>query len=160
MENGKPESTGIIVDNINRLEVILELLSDDIIKGVIMNEDINGAVALTIDYSNGVRKSFNSIPWRPEMAVYDVLQEAVATKPGLAFQFEKTFVDRGGRDVGVIVAIDDIAAEQDNQKWLVWINQSSINTELRRVTPESVTQFGLPKVEPGDNIVFKFVEES
>ena len=25
-----------------------------------MKEDINGAVALTIDYSNGVRKSFNS----------------------------------------------------------------------------------------------------
>jgi hypothetical protein len=25
---------------------------------------------------------------------------------------------------------------------------------------QSVTQFGLPKVEPGDTIVFKFAEES
>jgi hypothetical protein len=123
-----------------------------------MKEEFKGAVALTIDYSNGVRKSFTSIPWRPEMAVYDVLQAAVATKPGLTFQFEKTFVDRGGRDVGMIVAIDDVAAEQENQKWLIWVNQSFIETELRRVTPESVTQFGLPSVDSGDVIVFKFSE--
>ena len=123
-----------------------------------MKEEFNGAVALTIDYSNGVRKSFNSITWRPEMAVYDVLQAAAATKPGLTFQFEKTFVDRGGRDVGMIVAIDDVAVEQENQKWLIWVNQSFIETELRRVTPESVTQFGLPSVDSGDVIVFKFSE--
>ena len=60
VENGKPQRTGSIVDKINRMEVILKLLPDDIIRGVIMKEDINGAVALTIDYSNGVRKSFNS----------------------------------------------------------------------------------------------------
>jgi len=30
--------------------------------------------------------------------------------------------------------------------------------ELRRVTPEWVTQFGFPSVEPGDTIVFKFAE--
>ena len=94
------------------------------------------------------------------MAVYDVLQAAAATKPGLTFQFEKTFVDRGGRDVGMIVAIDDIAAEQEDQKWLIWVNQSFIKTELRRVTPESVTQFGLPSVEPGDVIVLKIAEGS
>jgi hypothetical protein len=123
-----------------------------------MKEEFKGAVALTIDYSNGVRKSFTSIPWRPEMAVYDVLQAAVGTKPGLTFQFGKTFVDRGGRDVGMIVAIDDVAAEQENQKWLIWVNQSFIETELRRVTPESVTQFGLPSVDSGDVIVFKFSE--
>ena len=118
----------------------------------------DGAVALIIDYSNGVRKSFNNIPWRPEMAVYDGLQAAAATKPGLTFQFEKTFIDRGGREVGMIVAIDDIAAEQEDQKWLIWVNQSFIKTELRRMTPESVTQFGLPSVEPGDVIVLKFSE--
>jgi hypothetical protein len=123
-----------------------------------MKEEFNGAVALIIDYSNGVRKSFTSIPWRPEMAVYDVLQAAVATSPGLTFQFEKTLVDRGGRDVGMIVAIDGVAAEQENQKWLIWVNQIFNGTELRRVTPESVSKFGLPNVEPGDVIVFKFAE--
>ena len=123
-----------------------------------MKEEFNGAVALTIDYSNGVRKSFTNIPWRPEMAVDDVLQAAVGTIPGLTFQFEKTFVDRGGRDVGMIVAIDDVASEQENQKWLIWVNQTFNGTELRRVTPESVTKFRLPRVEPGDVIVFKFSE--
>jgi hypothetical protein len=53
------------------------------------------------------------------MAVYDVLQAAVATNPGLRFQFEKTLIDRGGLDVGMIVAIDDVASEQENQKWLI-----------------------------------------
>jgi hypothetical protein len=138
--------------------VILKLLPDNIFRGEIMKEEFNGAVALTIDYSNGVQKSFTNIPWRPEMAVDDVLQAAVGTIPGLTFQFEKTLVDRGGRDVGMIVSVDDVAAEQENQKWLIWVNQTFNGTELRRVTPESVTKFGLPRVEPGDVIVFKFSE--
>lgn len=125
-----------------------------------MNEIVNGAVALIIDYSNGVRKSFNNIPWRSEMAVYDVLQVAADTKPGVNFRFEKMSVDRGGRDVGKIAAIDDMAADQENQNWLIWVNQSFFKTELRWVTPESVTQFGLPHVEPGDTIVLKLAQES
>ena len=100
-----------------------------------MNEKVNGAVALIIDYSNGVRKSFNNIAWRPEMAVYDVLEVAADTKPGVIFKFEKTGVDRGGREVGIIAAIDDIAAEQEKQKWLIWVNQSFFKTELRWVLP-------------------------
>lgn len=123
-----------------------------------MDEKVNGAVALIIDYSNGVRKSFNNIPWSPEMAVYDVLMVAADTKPGVTFQIEKTGVDRGGRDRGIIAAIDDISAEQENHNWLIWINQSFFKTELRWVTPESVTQFGLPSVKPGDTIVLKLAE--
>jgi hypothetical protein len=160
LENEKPEDTGNILDRIKRVEVILKLRLDDNVKGENRKEKFNGAVALTIDYSNGVQKSYNNISWRPEMAVCDVLQAATVTKPGLmTFQFEKT-VDPGGREVGMIVAIDDIAAEQENQKWLIWVNQSFIKTELRRVTPESVTQFDLPSVELGDVIVFQFLEES
>ena len=69
VENGVPESTSSTIDKINTMDVKLGLLSVDIFRGVIMKEDINGAIALTIVYSNGVRKSFNSIPCRPEMAV-------------------------------------------------------------------------------------------
>jgi hypothetical protein len=46
----------------------------------------------------------------------------------------------------------------ENQKWLIWVNQTFNGTELRRVTPESVSKFGLPRVEPGDVVVFKFSE--
>ena len=125
-----------------------------------MNDKVNGAIALIIDYSNGVRKSFNNIPWRSDMAVYDVLEVAADTKPGVNFQFEKTGVDRGGRDIGEIAAIDDMAADQENQNWLIWVNQSFFKTELRWVTPESVTQFGIPSVQPGDTIVLKLAEAS
>ncbi len=45
-------------------------------------------------------------------------------------------------------------------KLCIWVNQTFSGTELRRVTMESVTKFGLPRVEPGDSVVFKFSEGS
>ena len=114
-----------------------------------------GAVSLIIDYSNGVQKNFAGIPWKRDMAVLDLLQAASSANPGLKFEFVKSFVDRGGRDVGSVVSIDEVKADNRDQKWLVWVNSKFIGTELRRVTAESVTKFGEPGIEPGDFIVFK-----
>lgn len=49
--------------------------------------------------------------------------------------------------------------KEENQKWLIWVNQTFNGTELRRVTPESVTKFGLPSVDPGDVVVLKISED-
>ena len=114
-----------------------------------------GAVSLIIDYSDGVQKSFTGIPWKRDMAVLDLLQAAASTSPGLNFEFAKSFDDRGGRDVGSVVSIDGVKADNRDQKWLVWVNSKFIGTELRRVTADSVTRFGEPRIEPGDFIVFK-----
>ena len=114
-----------------------------------------GAVSLIIDYSNGVQKSFAGIPWKRDMAVLDLLQAASSASPGLKFEFVKSFVDRGGREVGSVVSIDEVKADTRDQKWLVWVNSKFIGTELRRVTADSVTKFGEPSIEPGDFIVFK-----
>ena len=85
----------------------------------------NGAVALIIDYSNGVQKSFVGIPWKHDMAVFDALQAADSISPGLTFEFAKSAVDRGGRDVGSVVSIDGVGADQPDQKWLIWVNRNS-----------------------------------
>jgi hypothetical protein len=82
-----------------------------------------GAVALTIDYSNGVQKSFAFLPWKPDMDVLDVLRAAESRKPGLGFEFHVTLVsDRAGRARGFMASIDGIQADQTNHKWLLWIN--------------------------------------
>ena len=114
-----------------------------------------GAVSLIIDYSNGVQKIFAGIPWKREMAVLDLLKAAGSANPGLKFEFVKSFVDRGGREVGSVVSIDEVKADNRDQKWLVWVNSKFIGTELRRVTADSVTKFGEPGIEPGDFIVLK-----
>ena len=102
-----------------------------------------------------IEKSFAGIPWKREMAVLDLLQAAGSASPGLKFEFVESFVDRGGRAVGSVVSIDEVKADNRDQKWLVWVNSKFIGTELRRVTAESVTKLGEPGIEPGDFIVFK-----
>ena len=57
------------------------------------------------------KKSFADIPWKREMAVLDLLQAAGSANPGLKFEFVKSFVDRGGRDVGSVVSIDEVKAD-------------------------------------------------
>jgi hypothetical protein len=121
-------------------------------------QDSGGAVSLIIDYSNGVQKSFAGIPWKRDMAVLDLLQAASSASPGLKFEFVKSFVDRGGREVGSVVSIDEVKADTRDQKWLVWVNSKFIGTELRRVTADSVTKFGEPRIELGDFVVFKLAE--
>jgi hypothetical protein len=121
-------------------------------------QDSGGAVSLIIDYSNGVQKSFAGIPWKRDMAVLDLLQAASSTSPGLKFEFAKSFDDRGDRDVGSVVSIDGVKADNQDQKWLVWVNSKFFGTELRRVTADSVTKFGEPRIELGDFVVFKLAE--
>src|SRR5712692_8134782 len=82
-----------------------------------------GAVALTIDYSNGAQKSFAVIPWTQEIDVLEVLRTAGSINPGLVFEFNVTLQsDRAGRKRGFIASIDGVKADQTNQKWLLWIN--------------------------------------
>jgi hypothetical protein len=113
----------------------------------------NGAVALIVDYSNGVQKSFVGIPWKHDMAVFDALEAAGSISPGLTFEFAKSGVDRGGRDIGSILSIDGLGADQPDQKWLVWVNREFFGTELRTVGTHAKS--GLPAVEPGDVIALK-----
>src|SRR5262249_2718316 len=92
---------------------------------------LSGAVALTIDYSNGAQKSFAFIPWRPDMDVLDVLRAAGSIQPGLVFEFHVTLAsDRTGRARGFIASLDGIKADQTEHQLLRWINDHFFGNEL------------------------------
>jgi hypothetical protein len=111
-----------------------------------------GAVALTIDYSNGAQKSFAVISCpQEELDILGVLRAAGLIKPGLVFKFTVTLKsDRLGRQRGFIASIDGVKAGQTNQ-WQLWINDRFVGAEL--ITKG---QFGAgTSVHPGDVLVLK-----
>jgi hypothetical protein len=113
-----------------------------------------GAVALTIDYSNGAQKSFAVIPSTPGLDVLEVLRAAGSINPGLVFEFKVTLKsDRAGRQRGFIASIDGVKADQAHQKWLLWINDRFVGNELA-----TTGQFGAgTEVNRGDVLAFKLV---
>jgi hypothetical protein len=126
--------------------------------------DNQGHVTLMVDFSNGVRKTFACVPYRPheheqEMGVTDVLELAQFQQPGLSYLFAERFTDRGGGEVGTIAAVDGVAAEPDRSRWAVWVNQQAAG-ELRRVVPSTIKKVARPLVQPGDLIVLKLVAEA
>jgi len=113
-----------------------------------------GTVALLIDYSNGVQKTFLHLHWRDGMAVPDVLETASSISPGLNFERRTTLdSDRGGRSRWVITSIDGVKAMLPDQEWLVWINARFIGNEL--ADSGNPTKEGAPIVKPGDVVTIK-----
>jgi hypothetical protein len=113
-----------------------------------------GAVALTVDYSNGAQKLFAVIPLTQDTDVLDVLRAAGSIQPGLVFEFNVTLPsDRAGRQKGFIASIDSVKADQTNQKWLLWINDRFVGNEL---TTNGEFLVGT-QVKKGDVLVIKLV---
>ena len=88
-------------------------------------------------------------------SVTQTLDTAALMQPGLKYQFDAEFVDRGGREVGAVTAIDGVRADEE-LTWGVWVNNRAVS-DLRRVTDFSVTPFGGVKVEDGDVVTFKLM---
>lgn len=116
---------------------------------------MSDAVSVLVDYSNGATKNFAQIPLSGRMSVTQVLDAAVLIAPGLRYEFDSDFVDRGGRNVGTIKSVDGIG-ETNDREWGVWVNGRVIGS-LRQVVPESVTPFGATDLKPGDSILLKLV---
>jgi len=114
----------------------------------------SGTASLTIDFSNGVQKSFAGIPCAPGTDVLKVLQAAASIKPGLVFKFTVTLQsDRVGRKRGFISSIDGVKADSKNQEWLLWVNDRQVGNELA-----TNGQFGPgTAVQSGDLLLFKLV---
>ena len=112
-------------------------------------------VSVLIDFSNGATKSFAQIPLTGRMSVTQALDAAALTPPGLAYEFEADFIDRGGRNVGTIKSVDGVN-ETDEREWGVWLNGKVVGS-LRQVVPESITPFGETDLSAGDSILLKLV---
>jgi len=127
------------------------------VQGVRMSD----VVSVVVDFSNGVTKIFAQVVGpqlglnRP-MGVTDALDAAGRLPPGLDYQFDAEFTDRGGRVVGTLLSVDGVG-ETDDAEWGVWVNGRVIG-DLRQVTPESITSFGETQLETGDSILVKLVQ--
>jgi hypothetical protein len=119
------------------------------------------SVALIIDYSNGVEKSFAALPWRPEMDVLELLLTAATITPGVDVDFgvlpnpnapDIPMVDRANHEMGALRALDGIGGE--GAAWQVWIDGRDLGTELRA---RSRFSGGSPRVDPGDVVLLKRV---
>ncbi len=113
------------------------------------------SVTIHIDFSNGVTKTFAKVPLGLNKSVTQALDAAADVPPGLAYEFEADFIDRGGREVGRVKSIDGVGGAE-GQVWGVWVNDRAVS-DLRRVTDFSVTPFGGVNVEDGDVIAFKLM---
>lgn len=114
-------------------------------------------VTITIDYSNGATKTLANVSPGSNMSVSGALDAAQLMRPGLSYEFEASFIDRGGRDVGRVASIDGVAADETHF-WAIWVNDKTAS-DLRRVTMGSVTKFGSVRVEDGDVITCKLLRD-
>jgi len=62
----------------------------------VLAEEAAKTVRLTIDYGDGVEKTFSSLPWKEKMTVFDALQAAEKHPRGIRLSHtgsgEKTFI--------------------------------------------------------------------
>lgn len=114
------------------------------------------AVSIHIDFSNGVTKTYAQVSMDSHKSVTQALDAATLMAPGLSYEFDAQFVDRGGREVGAVTSIDGVDGGED-RVWGVWVNGRTVS-DLRRVTDSSVTPFGGVEVQDGDVIAFKLMQ--
>lgn len=116
---------------------------------------MSASVSVLVDFSNGATKSFASVPWAERMSVTKALDAAAAIPPGLAYEFDSEFFDRGGRRVGTLKSVDGIG-ESDGTEWSVWLNGKPIGS-LAIAEMEHLVPFGESQLEPGDALLVKLV---
>lgn len=97
-------------------------------------------VRLTIDYGDGVQKSFVALAWHDKMTVFDALQAAEKHSRGIRV------AHTGSGETTFITAIDDLANEgQDARNWRYIINDKPARYSA-----------GVAELKPGDSIVWRF----
>jgi hypothetical protein len=111
-------------------------------------------VSLTIDYSNGSRKSFTTIPWNEGLTIVEALEAAATIAPGVTVEYGSS---RNGSVINL--RLDGSTGEGTTGDWACWVNQ--------RPGPERLgtkTSFGFDpgsraanEVQAGDDILFKRV---
>ncbi len=108
--------------------------------GSLLADEPASAVRLTIDYGDGVQKTFTSLAWKEKMTVFDALQAAEHHPRGIK-------VAHIGSGAGVfITAIDDLSNEgAGGRNWRYTVND----------TPAGVGA-GAMELKRGDAVVWRF----
>ncbi|HEY2411249.1 MAG TPA: DUF4430 domain-containing protein [Pirellulaceae bacterium] len=107
-----------------------------------LTQDTAASVRLTLDYGDGVQKSFTALPWKEKMTVFDALQAAENHPRGIKL----AFVGRG--ESVFITAIDDKANEGANgPNW-----RYTVNDQPARYSA------GVMELKAGDAVVWRFAK--
>ena len=97
-------------------------------------------VRLTIDYSDGVQKSFVALPWNEKLTVFGALEAAARHARGIKV------AHTGSGETTFVTAIDDRTNEgQGGSNWRYEVNGERL--------PVSA---GVAELKAGDAIVWKF----
>lgn len=97
------------------------------------------AVQLTIDYGDGVQKTFAALEWKEKQTVLDVLQLAEKHARGIKIKH------RGSGATTLVTAIDDVANQASGNNWLYEVNGKLADRSC-----------GVFEVQPGDKVIWKF----
>jgi len=97
-------------------------------------------VRLTIDYGDGVQKTFLNLEWKEKLTVFGALEAAEKHPRGIKVEHS------GSGETIFIKAIDDAANEgQGGRNW-----RYSVNDEGGR------TSAGIAELKPGDRILWRY----
>jgi len=100
------------------------------------------AVRLTIDYGDGVQKTFAAISWKDKMTVFDALKAAEQHPRGIRISHTGT-----GETV-FVKAIDDCENEgAESRNWRYTVNDQSARYSA-----------GVAELKAGDSVVWRFLK--
>ncbi|WP_254512174.1 DUF4430 domain-containing protein [Anatilimnocola floriformis] len=105
----------------------------------VAQEPADKTVQLTIDYGDGVQKTFSAIDWKEKQTVFDVLQAAEKHPRGIKLKH------RGSGAALFVSAIDDKANEGVGSNWTFQVNGT--------LGDRSCAIFD---VQAGDKLLWKF----
>lgn len=109
--------------------------------GVITANEAAQTVKLTIDYGDGVQKTFVSLEWKEKLTVFAALQTAAKHPRGIKVEHS------GSGDTTFIKAIDDAANEgQGGRNWKYSINGAGAQVSA-----------GVAELKAGDQILWSYV---
>jgi hypothetical protein len=102
-------------------------------------KDEKKTVSLTIDYADGVQKTFKALEWKEKQTVLDVLQAASKHPRGIKFKH------RGSGETVLVTEIDDVANRREGNSWLYEVNGKLADRSC-----------GVYELKAGDSVLWKF----
>ncbi len=108
----------------------------------IVAQEAATSVRLTIDYGDGVQKSYTALPWKEKMTVFDALQAAEKHPRGIQLDYS------GSGETIFIKAIDDARNEgAGGNNWRYQVNDQPARYSA-----------GVAELKVGDSVVWRFTK--
>ena len=98
-------------------------------------------VQLTVDYGDGVQKTFSSLAWKEKQTVFDALQQAARHPRGIKLAHQ------GSGERLFVTAIDDVKNEGVGRNWTYLVNGKLADRSA-----------GVFELQAGDAVLWRFAK--